>query len=91
MILPWIVTMLGSVAGAGIAYVTLTTAKGAPQEASGMAIALAAAILPYVFTRAVESISVANWRQELLAAVSKGAGDAHPTTRPGRIDPTLKS
>ncbi len=89
MIVLWILTMLGSVAGAGMAYITLTTAKGAPQEASGMAIALAAAILPYVFTRAVESILVANWRKELLAAVSKGSGDARPPVRPGKIDPTL--
>lgn len=80
--------MLGSVAGTGIVYMRLTTAKGAPQEASGMAIALAAAILPYVFTRAAESSRVLNWRKEPLAAVSKGSGDARPAPRPGKIDPT---
>lgn len=89
MIVLWILTMLGSIAGAGITYMTLTTAKSAPQEASGIAFALAAAILPYIFTRAVESILVANWRQELLFAVSKGSGEVRPTARPSKIDPTL--
>jgi hypothetical protein len=47
---------------------TLATAKGAPQEAAGAAIALAVAVIPYVFTRAIEAFEAAAWREKMLAA-----------------------
>jgi hypothetical protein len=52
----WIVTAVG----ASFALLTLITtvggASGAPQEAAGAAIAAAIAVIPYVFTRALEGI-----------------------------------
>jgi multisubunit Na+/H+ antiporter MnhE subunit len=49
----WVLSILGSILGAIILFFTLTTSKGAPQEAAGAAIALAFAILPYCLARAV--------------------------------------
>ena len=56
----------------------VVASKGAPQEAAGAAIALCIAVIPYVFTRAVEGIGKASWRKEMLAELKRanGANDA---------------
>jgi hypothetical protein len=75
MVFLWACTGLGSVLGVLILMSVLATAKGAPQEAAGAAIALCCAVLPYVFTRAFEAVSEGSWRRELLEAQRKSAAD----------------
>jgi hypothetical protein len=62
----WVCTVLASVLAAVILVGALATAKGAPQEAAGAAIALCVAVIPYVFTRAVEGIGQVTWGTEML-------------------------
>lgn len=50
----WALTMIGSVIGGLILLWTIFTAEGAPQEAAGAAVAIAFAVLPYCFTRAMQ-------------------------------------
>ena len=61
----WVLTLLAAMAGALLGVAGILEAKGAPQEASAAAIALAIAVIPYCFTRACEK--VANVTQEQLA------------------------
>jgi hypothetical protein len=75
MIFLWACTGLGSALGLLFLMSVLATAKGAPQEAAGAAIALCCAVLPYVFTRAFEGVSAAAWRRELLEAQKKSVAD----------------
>lgn len=53
----WAVTATSASFGGLYFFVTLTLANGAPQEASGAAGALAFAIIPYVFTRAIAGLA----------------------------------
>lgn len=62
----WLFTAIFAVVAALILFAALMTAKGAPQEASGAAIALCCAVIPYVFTRAIEGWQTATWRKEML-------------------------
>jgi hypothetical protein len=62
----WLCTGIFAVFAALILFATLASAKGAPQEASGAAIALCCAVIPYVFTRAMEGWQTATWPQEML-------------------------
>ena len=62
----WLFTGIFAVIAAFILFGTLASAKGAPQEASGAAIALCCAVIPYVFTRAIEGWQTATWRSEML-------------------------
>ena len=62
----WLSTGLFAVIAALIVFATLASAKGAPQEASGAVIALCCAVIPYVFTRAIEGWQTATWRREML-------------------------
>lgn len=48
----WSLTTAGSIIGAFILFIGLFTAKGAPQEASAAAIAIAFAVIPYCLARA---------------------------------------
>jgi hypothetical protein len=41
-------------------------AKSAPQQAAGAAIALCLVVIPYIFSRAIEGVVNANWRQKVL-------------------------
>ena len=52
----WLVTLLATFVAVGVLFLTFSTAKGAPQEASGAALACAIVIIPYVFTRALEGM-----------------------------------
>lgn len=59
LIFLWI-CVIGAAAFAALVLVAgLGTATGAPQEAVICALAVAIAVIPYVFTRAVEGIGVA--------------------------------
>lgn len=49
-------TIIGVVVGTGLFLVTLTSSKGAPQEAAGAAMSLCFAILPYCFARSIDGI-----------------------------------
>jgi hypothetical protein len=50
----WALAALGSVIGALEFLLTNMTATGAPQQAAGSAMAVAWAVLPYVFARAAD-------------------------------------
>ncbi len=51
-----IVALLGAVAGGVTLFGTFAGSKSAPQEAAGAAIAVALAVIPYVFARAVQIV-----------------------------------
>jgi hypothetical protein len=74
----WLVTALAAcLAGATLAA-TLATSSGAPQQAAGAAIALAIAVIPYVFTRTVEGWQEADWRRQMLDEAKRAAKPAAP-------------
>ena len=52
----WIVALGGSGLGALVFMVTMVGAKSAPQEAAGAGMALALAVIPYVFARACQEL-----------------------------------
>jgi hypothetical protein len=47
----WLCTALGSLLGGVVLLISIASAKGAPQEAAGAAIALCLAVIPYCFAR----------------------------------------
>jgi len=52
-----LLTILGSLAGAAVLLLTFASARGAPQEAAGAALALSLAVIPYVIARTVQGIA----------------------------------
>lgn len=52
----WIATALSAGAALLTFVATMTDAGSAPQEAAGAAMALAIAIIPYVFTRCMKGV-----------------------------------
>ena len=64
-----IIALLGAVAGGFTLFATFGAAKGAPQEAAGAALALAFAVIPYVFARAVQIVIERKERSEYQARV----------------------
>jgi hypothetical protein len=54
----WIITFFAACAAGLMLFGTFKTASSAPQEAAGAALAIAVAIIPYVFTRAVAGLSM---------------------------------
>jgi hypothetical protein len=56
----WVITMIGACLGTLVLVLGFASAKGAPQEAASAALAVALAVIPYVFTRAVEGIQREN-------------------------------
>ena len=50
----WFLTIAGCAAGGLVLFVTLATASGAPQEASGAAVAVEFAVIPYCLTRSLQ-------------------------------------
>lgn len=50
----WLLTMLSCMVGGFFLMIALLASTGAPQEAAGAAIAVAFAVVPYCFTRALE-------------------------------------
>ena len=67
----WLSTGIFAVFAALVLFATLPGAKGSPQEASGAATALCCAVIPYVFTRAIEGWQTATWRREILDEVKR--------------------
>jgi hypothetical protein len=53
----WLLTILGSLAGAFTLTQTFSAAKSAPQEAAGAALAAALAVIPYCLARAVGELA----------------------------------
>lgn len=53
----WILTIVGALIGGSFFLLTLLTADSAPQEASGAALAIGCAVIPYVLARAVSELS----------------------------------
>lgn len=53
----WVLTLIASVLGGiGLFFIAISPAS-APQQAAGAAIAIGVAVIPYVFTRAVEGLT----------------------------------
>lgn len=68
----WVLTLIGAIFGGLTILITLATSKGAPQEAAGFAMACALAVVPYVFTRAVQGMGAASTHDEvnrIIAAI----------------------
>src|SRR5215510_3613369 len=59
----WVLTLLGCIVGALIGVGGVVLAKGAPQEASAAAIAVACAVIPYCLARAVDQLNRSNIRK----------------------------
>jgi hypothetical protein len=57
----YIIAALSSVLGGLVLIFTIASSSGAPQQAAGAAIAMALAVLPYVFAR---SIQITNQQSE---------------------------
>ena len=78
----WIVTALSTGLAALITLITMLTSKSAPQEAAGYAWACALAVIPYVFTRALEALGAPEERKRdlnrLVKAIERGP-DTAPT------------
>lgn len=53
----WIITILCSLIGALVAFVGVSEANGAPQEAAAAAMGIAFVVIPYCLARAVSEIS----------------------------------
>lgn len=53
----YVLTILGTVIGGFTFFNALLVADSAPQQAAGAAMAIAWAVLPYCFARAIEKIS----------------------------------
>ena len=56
----WGVTAIASCLAALLLIVAVTGANGAPQEAAAGAICAAMAVIPYVFTRAIEAMTTSS-------------------------------
>lgn len=75
----WIVTLLSAVAAGFTLIWTTLFATSAPQQAAGFANACALAIVPYVFTRAIQGLA-SDTRDEgvdrIVHAIDKAAAQA---------------
>jgi ribosomal protein L40E len=83
----WICTVLMACVAALFGFDAQVNAKSAPQQAAGAAIALCLAIIPYIFSRAIEGVVTASWRQKVidhLAALKKPEPltSGHPLAAP---------
>ncbi len=71
----WLATIAAAIAAAMLlAFGLLLGGGGAPQQAAVAAIALAVAVIPYVFTRALDGMAQSSWRKKMLAALKSDAG-----------------
>lgn len=59
ILLCWLATIVASIIGLFFLAATMVFSDSAPQQAAGAAVALACSAIPYVFSRACESIVVA--------------------------------
>ena len=77
----FLLPLIGSIIGGFVFLLAVIGANGAPQQAAGAAMALAFAVLPYVFCRSMqlmgqESRDAATDR--LVAAINSAAGPRSP-------------
>lgn len=57
LIIVWTISFLGTIAGGIILFMGMSSAQSAPQEAVIVALAIACAVLPYCFARAISELS----------------------------------
>jgi hypothetical protein len=57
MVVLWILTILGELAGAATVIFDVLTADSAPKQAAGAAMAVSFVVIPYCVARAVEGLS----------------------------------
>lgn len=70
----WILTLIGAAFGGFTVLVTLAASQSAPQEAAGFAMACALAVVPYVFTKAIEGMGSTTREEEadrIIAALNR--------------------
>lgn len=72
----WLCTLLGVLVGGLTFFGMMMGATGAPQQSAGAAMALCWAVIPYVFTRAIEGFYTSDWRTKMLKATEKIAPKA---------------
>lgn len=56
----WWISLCAAIVGAIILATTVQYAQSAPQEASGAALAVGVAVIPYVFARATHELVILN-------------------------------
>lgn len=66
MVVFWVVTLLAACAAGFQLVDTFASATSAPQQAAGAALAVAIAVIPYIFTRCLQSIREADWHDETV-------------------------
>jgi hypothetical protein len=67
----WIVTILSCVIAGIQLFDTLLRSQSAPQQAAGAGLAIAIAVIPYVFSRAVSELSGEKKSKPLTAVEEK--------------------
>jgi len=77
----WVLTIIGAVLGGEVLFATFASAKGAPQEAAGAALAVALVVLPYCFARACSEFSALRRRQRAEWRRMTTEPDSTPTRR----------
>jgi hypothetical protein len=82
LVLLWIGVCVSVGFGALILVGGMTSAKGAPQEAVVCALALCFAVLPYVFTRAVEGIAMGGANTAQSAKLQSSPSQTEVNTSP---------
>lgn len=65
----WGVTLAGSVLGGIMFLLSLVMGRNAPDDLAAAAVAFA--VIPYVFTRACERLSLGDWQHRLIHAVAE--------------------
>lgn len=77
----WILPIIGALLGALVFVLTIGSAKGAPQEAAGFAMAMALAVIPYVLVRAVQAMSTSSLEDD-TRRVARATEHMAGTTKP---------
>ena len=70
----WLLTLIGALFGGATILFTLAASSSAPQQAAGFAMACALAIVPYVFSKAVQGMVADSTSEEvdrIIAAIKQ--------------------
>jgi hypothetical protein len=78
MVFFWAVSLLAAVAGGYELVETTMRATSAPQQAAGAALAVAIAVIPYVFTRCLDAIVASSWRDRVIEHLAALRKDSPP-------------
>lgn len=81
----YIIAALSSALGGLVLLFTIASSSGAPQQAAGAAIAMALAVLPYVFARSIQITnqqSEAKQRHLEIIAIIKASTQLKPALAP---------